>query len=190
MFLAAGCGEADGLNQGAPPPGPPGAMPGAGGPGSPGIKQIMTKLAKGPGSLTPMIGNELNQNPIPWETIQGQTKDYVQSAADLVNYDPPRGSKESWTTLSTAFADMAAELNDGALAKNKDKAIVAHDQIKNSCKSCHDAHRRMGRGPGGPPGFGPPGGPGGPPPGGPPPGGRGGLPQGKVPNGGPGEPPH
>ena len=184
LLLAGGCGEGDGMSPGAPPPGPAGAMPGPGGPASPGIKQIMVKLAKGRGSLTQVIGNELNQDPPPWETIQGQTTEYVQSATELGKYDPPKGSKESWTTLAKAFADMAIELDGAALAKNKEKAKVAHDQLANSCKSCHDAHRRMGRGPGGPPGFGPPSGPGGPPrggSGGPPPGGPGGPPPGGPP---------
>ncbi len=148
----------------------------------------MTKLTKGPNSLTPLIGNELGQNPPPWETIQGQTKEYVQSASELGTYDPPKGAKESWIALTTAFADSAAELDRAAIAKNKETALVAHDQLKNSCNACHQEHRRMGRGGGGgPPGFGPRGGPGGPPQGGPggrPPGGPGGPPP-----GGPGGPP-
>jgi hypothetical protein len=160
-------------------------MPGGGGPGAPGIKQIMIKLAGGPRSLTPLIGNELNQDPLPWETVQGQSKEYAQSAAELSKYAPRKGSKESWTTLSKAFADLAAELDQAALAKNKDAAKTAHDQLKNSCNACHQEHRQMGlRGGGG----GPRGGPGGPPrggPGGPPPGGRGGPPPGGMPPDGP-----
>ena len=174
-------------DQGSPPP--PGAgrgMPGGDGRGSPGIKQIMIKLAKGPNSLTPVIGNELNQDPPPWETIQGQTKEYYQSASEMGKYDPPKGTKESWIKLTTAYADLAAELDRAAAAKNKETAKVAHDQLKNSCNDCHQQHRMMGRGgPGGPPGFGPRGGPGGPPPGGP----GGGGPPGFGPRGGPGGPP-
>ena len=69
----------------------------------------MIKLTKGPNSLTPVIGNELGQDPPPWETIQGQTKEYIQSASELGTYDPPKGAKESWIALTTAFADSAAE---------------------------------------------------------------------------------
>jgi hypothetical protein len=182
LLLVGGCGEGDGEDQGAmSPPGAPGGMPAGGGPGAPGIKQIMVKLAKGPNSLTPVIGNELSQEPTPWETIQGQTKEYSQSAAEMVEYDPPKGTKESWITLTKAFADLAADLDRAALAKNKEAAKTAHDQLKNSCNACHKEHRRMGRGGGGPPGFGPP--PGGP--GGPPPGGPGGPPPGGPPPDGP-----
>jgi hypothetical protein len=174
LLLVGGCGEGDGKDQEAQsPPGGAGGMPGGGGPGgggpaSPGIKQIMTKLAKGPNSLTPLIGSELGQNPPPWETIHGQTKEYSQSASELGKYDPPKGAKESWIKLTTAFADSAAELDRAATAKNKETAMVAHDQLKNSCNACHQEHRRMGGGGrGGPPGFGPRVGPSGPPPGGP-----------------------
>jgi hypothetical protein len=185
---AGGCNQADSEDQpNLPPPGTGGGMPGGGGPtgggGSPGIRQIMVKLAKGPNSLTPVIGNELQQDPPPWDTIQGQAKEYAQSAAELGKYDPPKGAKESWAKLTAAFAESGAELERAAMAKDKEAARLSHDQLKNSCNACHQEHRRMGRGggpggPGGPPpgGFGrppagqggpPPGGPGGPPPGGP-----------------------
>ena len=180
-LAAGGCDEADNAEQvNLPPPGAGGGMPGGGGPpgggGSPGIRQIMGKLTKGPNSLTPLIGNELQQDPPPWETIQGQAKEYAQSAAELGQYDPPKGAKESWIKLTAAFAESGAELERAAMAKDKDAARLSHDQLKNSCNACHQEHRRMGRGgggpggPGGPPpgGFGrPPGASGGPPPGGP-----------------------
>lgn len=177
FMLAGGCGEGDGDDQGPPsPPGAAGEVPGGGpGSGAPGIKQIMIKLAKGPNSLTPVIGKELGENPPPWETIQAQTKEYAQSASEMGKYDPPKGTKESWITLTKAFAGLAADLDRAAAAKNKENARTAHDQLKNSCTACHDEHRKKGRGGGGPPGFGrggpPSGGPGGPPPGGPPAGG-------------------
>jgi hypothetical protein len=178
LLMVGGCGDGDGKFQEAdPPPGGAGGMPGGGGPGgggprSPGIRQIMNKLTKGPNSLTPVIGNELGQNPPPWETIQGQTKEYSQSASELGKYDPPKGTKDSWIKFTTAFAESADELDRAAIAKNKEAAMVAHDQLKISCDACHKEHRRMGGGGrGGPPGFGGRGGPSGQPPGGQPPGG-------------------
>jgi hypothetical protein len=144
----------------------------------------MIKLAKGPNSLSAVIDKGLNQNPPPWETLQGQTKEYYQSATEMGKYDPRGGTKESWTKLTTAFADTAAELDRAAAAKNKEAAKVAHDQLKNSCNACHQQHRTMMGRPGGP-GLGPRGGPGMPPPGGP---GGAGAP-GAGPRGGPGVPP-
>jgi hypothetical protein len=165
----------------APAPGGPGpALGGPGGPGggksSPEIKQIMVRLTKGPNSLTPVIGNELKSATPPWDSIQGQTKEYAQLAADMGKYDPPKGDKDSWAKLSAAYAGLATDLDRAAQARDKDAALAAHGQITNSCNSCHRQHRVMGPGMGGPPGGfrggpgrggpGPgPGGPGGGPPG-------------------------
>jgi hypothetical protein len=149
---------------------------------SPKVKEIMVKLTKGPNSLTPVIGKGLNEAQPAWETLQPQTKEYAQLASEMGQYDPPKGSKESWAKQTLAYAEMATEMDRATQAKDKDAALAAHTQITNSCMACHREHRMMGPGRGGPPGgrpgFGPPGGgPGGPGdgpggPGGPPPGDR------------------
>jgi hypothetical protein len=155
----------------APIPGGGGMPPGSGGPGgppqAPGIRQIMTKLAKGPNSLTPLLGAELKEEKPQWDTIQAQAKEYVQLAKELGTYDPPKGSKDSWAKYTSEYAESAAELEKAVVAQDKESAVAAHGQLSNSCMACHNAHRG-GRGPGRmggpPPGFGP----GSPPPGGPP----------------------
>lgn len=137
--------------------GPPGMMGGRGrGP----IGQTMAKLFKGGSSLKDSIGQELNSDSPSWDTIQPQTKEFAELVASLSKYDPPKGSKESWTKLTTAFSEQAAALNRAAAAKNKNDALAAHTTISESCKTCHQAHK------GGPGGMGRPGGfrgPGGPP---------------------------
>ena len=158
-----GCGEDAGEGPGnGPSPPVGGAMATGGAESSPGIKQIMVRLTKGPTSLTPILGDELKQAEPAWETIQGQTKEYAQLAAEMGKYDPPKGSKESWTKLASAYAESAADLDKSARAKDKEAALAAHGQITNSCMACHREHRAMGPGMGGPPGGmrgGPPGGP-------------------------------
>ena len=140
-----------------PPRGGPGSGPEAGPPS--GIKPIMTKLAKGPNSLTPLLERELKQEPPPWETIQGQAKEYALLASELGAHNPPKGSKESWATSTAAYAGSATDLDKAAQAKDKDAALAAHGKLANSCMACHREHRRMGPGMGGPPGGPPPGGP-------------------------------
>jgi hypothetical protein len=140
----------------------------------------MTKLTKGPNSLTPVIEKELNSDAPPWETIQGQTKEFAQLAAAMGKNTPPKGHMESWEKLTSAYTEWASDLDAAAQAKSKDAALEAHGKLAGSCMACHREHREMRKGGGGPPGFGPPGGPpgfgppGGPPgsgpPGGPPPG--------------------
>ena len=170
---------------GQPGPNPGGREPGgpeAGGKSVPEIKAIMVKLAKGPTSLTPMLGKELKAAEPAWETIQGQTKEFAQLAADLAKYDPPKGTKESWTKLTGEYSALASELDKDAQAKDKDAAAATQEKLSNSCMTCHRQHRVMGPGMGGPPGggmMGRPGGPGGP--GGPGSGGSGGPPGGEPP---------
>jgi hypothetical protein len=143
--------------------GPPAGM--FGGPGRPHgpIREAMTKLFKGPQSLKDSISRELNSDSPAWETIQPQTKEFAQLAASLSKYDPPKGSKDSWTKLTDTFAKSAAALEHAADAKNKEDALTAHAALteNQTCKACHQAHRggpggmigRPGgfRGPGGPP---------------------------------------
>jgi hypothetical protein len=172
-------------NPGGPGPGGP---PGKGGRMSP-IRGIMMKLnGRGPNALQTSIGAALKADKPAWETIEPQTKEYAQLAADLAKHDPPKGSKESWAKFAADYAGLATTLEKAAQAKDKDAATAAHEDLAASCNDCHRQHRggpgmggpgMGGPGMGGRPGGGPPpGGPGGP--GGPPPGG-GGPPQGGPP---------
>lgn len=189
----------------APLPQRPGGFGPGNGPGGPeagppsGIRKIMMTIGRGPNALTEVIGRELNEPQPPWETIQDQSKNYAQMSLELAKLEPPKGPKESWSEKTEALAGLAAELDKAAQAKDKDAALTAHGELKNSCMACHREHRTMGRGMGmgmggppggfrgGRPGGGPPGGfPGGPPGGGPP---GGGPPGGGPPGGFPGGPP-
>jgi hypothetical protein len=124
----------------------------------------MNQLAKGPNSLTPVLAKESKKDQPPWETIQGQSKEFARLAAELGTYDPPKGTKESWAKFTGEYAGAAADLDKAAAAKDQNSALAAHGQLAKSCNACHREHRRMGPGMGGPPGGG--GFPGGPPPGG------------------------
>jgi hypothetical protein len=149
LLTAAACDKSKNSTPAQPGPN----MGGPGGPPSP-IGAIMTKLAKGPQSLNETIGRELKSDPPTWDAIQSQTKEYAQVAAKLSQFDPPKGSKESWTKLTASYSESAAALEKAAAAKNKDAAVKAHATLNQSCKGCHQEHRpeRGGmRGPGGPP---------------------------------------
>jgi len=165
LLAAAGCTGESEPNAPSAGPGPAAKVPDPEPPtettgGSPSIKQIMGKLTKGPNSLTPVIGKELEADAPDWNTIQPQTDEYARLAAALVQNTPRKGSRESWAKLSAAFGESAVALNKAAKAKNRDAALDAHSQITGSCMGCHRQHRTMGPGMGklgGPP---PPGGPG------------------------------
>jgi hypothetical protein len=117
---------------------------------------------------------ELKEDPTPWDKIQPQAKEYAELTASLKEYDPPKGDKDSWVKLTSAFAHSAEDLNKAAQAKNKTDADKASAILNQSCMACHREHRpgpgMMGGRPGGwGPQGGPPGGPPGKRPGGPPP---------------------
>lgn len=130
------------VNNGEGQPGMPGGQwpGGPGGPRGP-IGEIMAKLTKGPQSLTSVIGVELNEETPPWDKIQPQAKEYVQLAGSMSKYDPPKGDKESWLKMTTAFTQSATNLEHAAEAKDSQAAKAAHTALKNSCQSCHQAHR-------------------------------------------------
>ena len=74
MILAlCGCGGPDD-DSGGPPPAPLDGPPTS-------IKQVMLRLAKGPRSLTPIIGDELNLDPPAWGLIDEQSHEFVALAA-------------------------------------------------------------------------------------------------------------
>jgi hypothetical protein len=179
LALSWGC-DGSATDEPNPPPGvrnAGNAGPGAGGPGGPGgpggrsspIRTIMTRLnGRGPNALQTLIGSELKAEQPAWETIQPQTKEYAQLAADLAKHDPPKGSKESWAKFTAEYAGFATELDKAAQAKDKTKATEAHEDLASSCNACHRQHRggpggmmggpgMGGRGGFGRPGEGPPG---------------------------------
>jgi hypothetical protein len=177
-------GDAGGGQASQSPPGSNGPPPGPGGPGpASGIRQIMNKVGRGPNALNAVLGKELSEPEPPWDTIQGQVKEYLGLTEELAKLDPPLGSKENWAKATAAYIASVTDLEKSAQAKAKDASLAAHGQLTNACDTCHREHRRSRPGMGGPRGGfrggppggmpgGPPGAPGGPPDGGPPPGGR------------------
>jgi len=146
-----GCGKDSGKSGGGAQtqPGANGKF-GSGGPrGNRGpIAEIMGKLTKGPQSLTTVIGQELETDPLPWDKLQSQSKEFAELARTMGKYDPPKGSKESWAKMTSAYTDSAVALEKAVEAKDKDAALAAHQTLSNSCKACHNEHKGMG-------GFGP-----------------------------------
>jgi hypothetical protein len=109
-----------------------------------------------PGGLTKAIVEGLKPEQPDWSALEKQAAEYVQLTSELAKYDPPRGSKEDWTNVTSAFHESAAELDEAVRAKKRDDAVTASGSLSNSCMECHRQHRRMPGGPGGRGGFGPP----------------------------------
>jgi hypothetical protein len=136
---------------------------------------------RNPNALTKSIARGLESQQPDWPTLEKQAGEFVQVTNDLAKYDPPRGTKENWTKLISAFHESASELDQAVRAKKREDAAAASAELSNSCMECHREHRRMPGGGFGRPGGGPPGKGFGPPGGGPPPGGGFGPPGGGPP---------
>jgi Ca2+-binding EF-hand superfamily protein len=108
---------------------------------------------KGTKSLVYKIGQEMSEYTPPWEAIQPQAKEYLELTSSLAKYDPPRGTKESWTKLTEDYIEKAAALDKAAKDRNKQAALAAYQALSTTCQGCHQQHRG-GRGPG-PGGYGP-----------------------------------
>jgi cytochrome c556 len=145
VVLAGGCRPAKQEGQADPAPG--------GGPGDKGtpskVKQIMTRLGKGPQALTGVIGKELQANDLPWDDLQTQAKEYAELTAELGKQAPSRGRAESWTEQTAGFAEAAAALERAVRTRNLDEAKAAHARLSSSCMPCHREHRGPGPGKGG-----------------------------------------
>ncbi len=164
-LITVGCepGSETTSGPGGPPP-PPDAGADAGRGSNPAIKKIMLRVAKGPMSLTPLIGRELKESAPDWNTIQSQTAEYAQLAEEMTKLEPPRGDKSSWADYAGEFLTLATQLDKAAHAKDPAAALSAQGKLSESCMACHREHRAGGPGRGGRPGgiSGPPGKTGGP----------------------------
>ena len=113
------------------------------------IKEIMKKLNEGTPSLNELLFQELQADPPDWGKIQQQAKEFAQLTASLGEHTPPKGSKESWARLTTAYAESATALDKAAQVKDKNAALTAHKALTRSCVGCHREHRTMGGSSGG-----------------------------------------
>jgi len=123
------------------------------------LREIMIKVGRGPKSLTPTIERALREDEPAWDKIGEKTRELMALVALAAKYDPPRGSKESWTKRTSSFAESVAVLDRAVQGKDKGAALAAHEVVSNSCMACHREHRRRmgppgGGGPGGPPRIG------------------------------------
>jgi cytochrome c556 len=77
--------------------------------------------------------------------VQSQAKEYVQFATALAENKPPKGSPDSWKTLTASYIEAATALDRAAQAKDQQAAQAAHGKLAGSCMQCHREHRAMRR---------------------------------------------
>jgi hypothetical protein len=107
----------------------------------PSVKDIMKRLNAGTNCLRANIDKDLKADEPDWPEIQRGSKEFALLAAALGKNTPPKGDKQSWQKLTTAYSDEARALEAASQKKDKRAAQAAHDRLAVACKACHDAHR-------------------------------------------------
>ncbi len=109
---------------------------------APTVKEIMGRLNK-QGGLYFALGKSLKADAPAWAEIKSQTKEIAQLGACLGKNAPPKGEKDSWETLTKAYADNAQALAQAAERMDKDAAQAAYNKLGGTaCAACHKAHRK------------------------------------------------
>lgn len=102
---------------------------------------VMRGLNRRQSGLHNQLGTALKADSIDWSMIQPKAQEYATLAAALGRTEPAKGDKASWEALTTTFAENARALNAAIQKNDKDAALNVHDQISQSCMTCHQAHR-------------------------------------------------
>jgi cytochrome c556 len=108
---------------------------------TPTIKEVMTKLYKGPNANMAKLKNELNANPPAWKQVKDRTKDFVTLAEGLAKNEPRKGDKDSFKKLADTHLANAKSLNDAAKKEDQKATQEVLKKIGGSCMACHQAHR-------------------------------------------------
>lgn len=116
---------------------------GAQGGKTPTVKEVMKKLNYRDAALCPTIGKALKANPVNWDEVQKEARQFAEFAEALPKNDPPAGDKASWNKLTQAYVSAAQELNAAAQRKDQAAAVTAHGKLANpaTCNGCHKTHR-------------------------------------------------
>src|SRR5262245_26952724 len=84
------------------------------------IKQIMSRIDRGPQALGKAITSELNKDMPAWDELAPKTKELAELAGSLGALKPGKGDTDSWATHSAAFAKSASELDQSVQSKDRD----------------------------------------------------------------------
>jgi hypothetical protein len=103
----------------------------------PNIKDVMHKV-NDKGALKDMLA--ANIKGAKWDDVASGAKELIPLAKAMSKDKPPKGTEESWTKFTTAYAKAAEDLEKAAGDKDATKAGAALKTIA-TCAGCHMAHR-------------------------------------------------
>ena len=87
------------------------------------------------------LGKQVKKDPVPWDEIQKETKEWVGVAETLGKQTPPKGTAESWKKQTDLYLANVKAVD--AAAEKKDAAGVTKGlaTIQASCGGCHGQHK-------------------------------------------------
>ncbi len=103
------------------------------------IGDIMKKAHKGATAFKTVITKNLKDKD--FDAAGNTMKAWSTIAKHLGEFEPPKGSKESWKKMTTKYADNVKALAKAVDDKNLSAANKALKAINGSCGSCHKAHK-------------------------------------------------
>lgn len=76
-----------------------------------------------------------------WESVQKQTKDWLEVAKVLGSQKPPKGDEKSWKEITDKYAATVKSIEDAAEKKDADAVGKGLATIGSMCQGCHSKHR-------------------------------------------------
>lgn len=76
-----------------------------------------------------------------WESVQKQSKDWVDVAKVLGSQKPPKGDDKSWKEQTDKYLSNVQAVETAAEKKDADGVTKGLATIQNSCGACHTKHR-------------------------------------------------
>jgi len=105
----------------------------------PSVKEVMKQLNYRDAALCPTLGKALKAEPVNWDAVQEEARQFVVLAAALPKNDPPAGDRASWMQRTRAYVAVVQELNAAAQRRDRAAALTAHGKLANpaTCNGCH-----------------------------------------------------
>jgi cytochrome c556 len=103
------------------------------------IGDVMKKAHAADAAFRKVIAKDLKAKD--FDAAATTMKAWSTIAAHLGEFDPPKGSKESWKKLTKKYADSVKALTKAVEGKDAKVASKELKAINSSCGTCHKAHK-------------------------------------------------
>jgi cytochrome c556 len=107
----------------------------------PTTKEVMKKLNGKGASESSKLKKALSSTKPDWDAIQASAKEFSELGSAIVDNNPPKGQKESWTKLAGAYGTESKALAAAADKKDLAGTKSAFGKLSSGCMACHKSHR-------------------------------------------------